>query len=78
VISKQKKFEGHKKNEQKGKVETTNLLLFKVPRRWPYAKCCSTCSLHPPKTPPNKSEHPKQLKYHGPMLQNHPNHHINM
>jgi hypothetical protein len=40
MISKQKKFERHKKNEKKGKTETTSLLSFKVPKRWPYAKCC--------------------------------------
>jgi hypothetical protein len=62
MISKWKTIEGHNKNEQKGKAKTTSFLSFEVPRRWPYAKCCWTCLLHPHETPPNKGQHPKQFK----------------
>jgi hypothetical protein len=67
MISGQKKFEGHKKNEQKEKDKIISLLSFEVPKRWPYANCCRTHSLHPHEAPTNKGGHPKQLKYHGPM-----------
>ncbi len=33
---KTKELEDHKKNEQRGKVGTTSLLLSEAPERWPY------------------------------------------
>jgi hypothetical protein len=70
VMTKEQEAKRHKRNEQKEKVETANLLLFKVPKIWPYTRWCWKHLLHLDEVPANQGGHTKQFEYHGSQLHN--------
>ncbi len=64
--------EKHNMNEQRWKIKTTCLLLFKTFGRWTYTKCYWRCLLHSFEAPLYGDGHPKWFEYHAPLHHNRP------